>query len=78
MLDTSVASAHRYRARRLAGRATVTAAANRSQRPGPTGSPAWRSAAPKRALTSARSSATGAGTTRTGGAAGAVATIGIP
>ena len=54
-LDTSVASAHRYSSRRLRGRATVTARANRSHRPGPTGTPAPRSAAPNRAATWATS-----------------------
>src|SRR5262245_13552442 len=57
LLETRVVSAHRYSARGVLGRATVTAAANRSHRPGPTGRPAARRAAPNRAVTSARSSA---------------------
>ena len=58
---TSVASAHRYSWYRVAGRATVTAAANRWQRAGSAGTPAPRSAAPNRAASSARSSVTIAG-----------------
>src|SRR5215469_9339239 len=57
LLDTSVASAQLNRSRLLGGLTSATAAANRSVRPGPTGRPAWRSAAPNRADSAARSSA---------------------
>src|SRR5215467_12034195 len=56
LLATRVASAHRYRPERVTGRATVTAWANRSHRPGSAGTPAARSAAPNLAATRARSS----------------------
>src|SRR5215472_9877416 len=56
LLDTRVASAQLNRSRRFGGRTSATAAANRSLRPGPTGSPAARSAAPNRAARVARSS----------------------
>src|SRR5215813_4671615 len=61
LLATRVASAHRYRPDAVTGRATVTARANRSHRPGSAGTPAARSAAPNLAATRARSSP-GAGT----------------
>src|SRR5262245_18880661 len=56
LLATRVASAHRYRPDAVTGRATVTARANRSHRPGSAGTPAARSAAPNLAATRARSS----------------------
>src|SRR5215470_2942767 len=56
LLATSVASAHRYSPETVTGRATVTALANRSHRPGSAGTPAARSAAPNLAATRARSS----------------------
>src|SRR5215813_12723809 len=56
LLATRVASAHRYRPETVTGRATVTALANRSHRPGSAGTPAVRSAAPNLAATRARSS----------------------
>src|SRR5215468_9679938 len=55
-LATRVASAHRYSPETVTGRATVTALANRSHRPGSAGTPAARSAAPNLAATRARSS----------------------
>src|SRR5215470_3286841 len=56
LLATRVASAHRYSPETVTGRATVTALANRSHRPGSAGTPAARSAAPNLAATRARSS----------------------
>src|SRR6516164_8248578 len=56
LLATRVASAHRYSPETVTGRATVTAPANRSHRPGSAGTPAARSAAPNFAATRARSS----------------------
>src|SRR5690348_14534447 len=56
LLATRVASAHRYSPETVTGRATVTALANRSHRPGSAGTPAARSAAPNLAATNARSS----------------------
>src|SRR6516165_11687276 len=56
LLATRVASAHRYSPETVTGRATVTAPANRSHRPGSAGTPAARSAAPNLAATRARSS----------------------
>src|SRR5215831_13973105 len=56
LLATSVASAHRYSPDTVTGRATATAPAKRSQRPGSAGTPAARSSAPNRAAIRARSS----------------------
>src|SRR5215471_21288527 len=76
LLATRVASAHRYSPETVTGRATVTAVANRSHRPGSAGTPAARSAAPNLAATRARSPpgagnpspATGTASPPTGGA----------
>src|SRR5580704_3447001 len=56
LLATRVASAHRYSPDAVTGRATVTAQAKRSQRPGSAGTPAASSSAPNRAAIRARSS----------------------